>query len=390
MHIIRFKANNFGDPNVVTVIDDYISFTWIERYQAPGEFTLVVPKATRFIADITRGDLISHSNTGVSMVVESISTKGGDDEVTYTGRTLDVLLKKRPYSRKILGAWSTETKIGDNPTLPVNINYWVKPATSVTITKKSFWQIAEEFLIEAFDNNDYWSVGPPISVVRKYPLVDPPSGYNDIPYEIDFDSDSYREVWDLLKNDEMSVVSTRWHTEDTKHSGAQVFMMLYKPNDWHDSVVFYSLVDGAISIDSVSSDVNLVSRTMVPSKWFVHESPDIAGISYIRKGSQQIPYDGYDKDRDPLPTGTDKQWIISSLYLKAQAENKKQLEKTITKSYEVDQSVWGFPTYRQEYQMGDLVSTHTEEGMATVRVTEYTEILTPTSFSEYPTLTESS
>jgi len=92
-------------PDVL--IEGYSSLIWTERKRNPGEFELKSTDVDRLRALIPEDCLISHLETEEVMVVETheIGTnEAGDDEITITGRSFDIIFEQRmldgPYQKK--------------------------------------------------------------------------------------------------------------------------------------------------------------------------------------------------------------------------------------------------------------------------------------------------
>lgn len=81
-----------------TLVDSFISFTWSERYDSPGEFTLTIPIIESYVEAIRINDYLAIKESKEYMVVETsvLSTDVEDgDMLQFEGRTLSSILDRR-------------------------------------------------------------------------------------------------------------------------------------------------------------------------------------------------------------------------------------------------------------------------------------------------------
>ncbi len=79
-------------------IDSFMSFTWSERYDSPGEFTLTIPIIESYIEAIRINDYIAIKESKEYMVVETstlIADAEDGDQLQFEGRTLSSILERR-------------------------------------------------------------------------------------------------------------------------------------------------------------------------------------------------------------------------------------------------------------------------------------------------------
>lgn len=90
-------------------VDSFISFTWSEHYNSPGEFTLTIPLIESYVEAIRINDYIAIKESKEYMVVET-STLNTDvedgDTLSFEGRTLSSILERRIV-------WTEYKKTGD-------------------------------------------------------------------------------------------------------------------------------------------------------------------------------------------------------------------------------------------------------------------------------------
>lgn len=397
MDVIRFPLdeNNYANTTKGKLVssDDFESLQWTERFDDSGEFELTVMRGSKAHQVIRRGEMLTHTNTGVVMIVDSITSikdySYEPTEIVIKGHTLDHTLNRRPYGHRMIPGLTAVTGVG--PGVPSLIAYDVKPDEHV-ISQKRYWILAQQILNELFDEISIHGLVT-IRSDAKLGTPGPPSGALDIPYVIRLNDNSYNLVWDLLKNDEMSITSSRWREDVSADPmvhmspNGQVNLMIYAPSDRSQTVSFFAMLDHVESLEVLDTDIDRPNGVLVVSKWFAIPGAVLSSApGYLRQSYSIVVDESFDQEHDVEPVGLPKQVVISSMYLRSVAERKKALAKASMRSTKLDLTNPNTPKYRSDYHMGDFVSIHTEAGIEKVRVTEYTEILTKTSFEEYPTL----
>lgn len=94
MDVVRLDANYLPD----SLVEDYSSMIWTERYSDAGDFQLTTPKIEETRALIPEGSLISLRDTDEVMFVETHTVKRDDKGVptlNTTGRTFETFLEGR-------------------------------------------------------------------------------------------------------------------------------------------------------------------------------------------------------------------------------------------------------------------------------------------------------
>lgn len=79
------------------VVDQFTDLIWTERYQSPGEFSVVIPAKFVDPQSYYNGRLVTLSTSDRIMVIDSISETGGDDGdlVTIEGRSFEAIFGSR-------------------------------------------------------------------------------------------------------------------------------------------------------------------------------------------------------------------------------------------------------------------------------------------------------
>lgn len=98
----------------ISVIDEYVSFRWTDRYNTHGEFKLIVSPTLK--AAIGVGRYISQTNSDRVMMIESVLEEEGDEGdivVSISGRSMEAIFHTRVLSpNQSDGTWSYKEKIG--------------------------------------------------------------------------------------------------------------------------------------------------------------------------------------------------------------------------------------------------------------------------------------
>ena len=88
------------DFNKLTIIDEYESLLWIDRYSKPGEFEIYMGVNTDLLQYLTLGNYIRQKNSEHVMIIESVRTETNieeGDHITVAGRSVECL-----YGRRII------------------------------------------------------------------------------------------------------------------------------------------------------------------------------------------------------------------------------------------------------------------------------------------------
>lgn len=97
--MIIFTLNATHQPS--NSIQEFASFVWVERYQSPGDFQLVVENNVSILTLLPLGSLISHTDTKEVMIIENHEI-GRDSKktlkVTISGRSFETFAEERPIA----------------------------------------------------------------------------------------------------------------------------------------------------------------------------------------------------------------------------------------------------------------------------------------------------
>ena len=84
--------------NRLTIIDDYHSILWIDRYNTPGEFELYIGADPYLLNFLQAGNYLTHKGSEHIMVIESIKTETDVENGNYftiTGHSIEYFLSRR-------------------------------------------------------------------------------------------------------------------------------------------------------------------------------------------------------------------------------------------------------------------------------------------------------
>lgn len=86
------------DFNTLSIIDEYISVLWIDRYNTPGEFELYLGADKVLLSYLVIGNYLTHKNSEHIMVIEGVRMETNIDDgdrFTITGRSVEAFLGRR-------------------------------------------------------------------------------------------------------------------------------------------------------------------------------------------------------------------------------------------------------------------------------------------------------
>lgn len=113
MDVFSIDKSNYNNGKIIKDID---SVLWVERYDSPGEFTIVGDPSPQFRQDLAIGTLISHPGTLDVMMVEDHLIEEKKDEspkVKITGRSaLWVMMENRTITQSFFGGWINDMYTG--------------------------------------------------------------------------------------------------------------------------------------------------------------------------------------------------------------------------------------------------------------------------------------
>lgn len=142
-------------------IDSFISFTWSERYDSPGEFTLDIPLIENYVEAVRINDYLAIKESKEYMVVETstlISDVEDGDHLQFEGRTLSSILERRIVwtEYKKTGEYNFQQGIKElieqNAISPSDEKRKIPGLTFKMSEDKAITELTSEFAVEVGDN----------------------------------------------------------------------------------------------------------------------------------------------------------------------------------------------------------------------------------------------
>jgi hypothetical protein len=354
-------GHSSSDPVTTTLeygvaVNGWSRLSWIERYSAPGEFTLEARVSSGLANFLPLGTLLSHIATTEVMIVENheITEKLSEDPIIkITGRSFVSFLENR-----VVGVFGTLT----DPITPYSLvaNYtWVQAVTMINT-----------HISGNIDNMSatYTVSGTGVSTART------------IPHAILWD-----EVDKLLKIDNLGIRTIRRNPWGVLGSSTESQINIYKGVDKTSQVMFSWVAGDIAEAQYLFSQKNKKNLALVVGKWVKAAVQLGTGANYF---ARWMIVDGskVDDQLTAMPTGTPLTNTILAMQTLGLQALAAQTNKSIT---QIDLSQSAKPQYRTDYNLGDLVLIEGNYGaIATKQVKEYAEIEDENGVTGHPTLSD--
>lgn len=382
MDIIKFPQSSGSALNLVnaSIVENWDTVTWIERYRDPGEFTIVAEASPYILKELAVSCLISHANTPEIMIVENHeieSNAGEPDKVTITGRSFETFLEQRI--------------IGSNR----NWSEAVYPLADVTLASERIWNqtatLINDHIRAGFSlNNDsdgftnVWSiVNPALALV----------GFTgEETARIIKRGELYAQVLELLALESCGIRSSRPGpmsvlSELYESPPDALILEIHKGADLSAKVAFSNDLGDLETANYLSSIKGLKTAALVSGRWV--EMPiymDPENVGYDRRW-MFIDASDLDNKLSEAPTGGELEAIKHSMVVRGKLALSNQNGINIVNP-KVSESASRYK-YREDYRVGDLVGVYGEYNTSTImRVIEHVEIEDDEGESGYPTLSE--
>jgi len=360
MDFIKLDVSNYATGATSgQIINNTTSTLWVERYQDAGEFEIVAPLSAGLKDFLPTGTLISHMDTREVMIVENHEIKdntNGMPETVTTGRSMEILLERRPPALK--QHWS----IGTTP-------------SKYTVPAGSYSDKAMTVIADSLDKLPVAGL-----VVTKGTVGDAGESY---PFEeVSINADGYSVLQNQLNLGKFGIKTTR----ETGGAGDWYTWTVHGGVDKSESVAFTHGADEIVSANYLFSNKTFADSAFMFSTWtstFV--------ISYSNPlgnyGQSMVVIDCTDLDEhhETLPTSGERTTLRADMVTRAN----KQLaanNHTVISNVEIAQNTLRHK-YRRDYNIGDIVGVSGDyNASTTMRVTEYVEIEDETGEKNYPTL----
>lgn len=332
--------------NELAIIDNYTSLIWTRRYYSPGDFELYIAADKNLLEYLKIGYFIKREDDDSAMVIETIQIKTdveNGDYFTITGRSLESIVGRRIFIlQKQLNGSIAEVvyqALYDNVLGMYNGN-----TTNRTIRNFIIGEMCEtsETITQqmSYENISEWLE----TLCRAY-------GYG----------------WRIILN-----------------SNNKMEFQLYRGND--TEVVFSSEFDNLLTTEYVISKENYKTYASVlgegegssRKRWNIDITHD-TGMDR---------YELYVDARDISSNGGEILWNEYKQLLNERGYEKLK-EHAITQAFsgEIDPS--GVYKYKQDYDLGDIVTVETNYGISTrPRIVEIIENWDETGYKVVPTFEE--
>jgi hypothetical protein len=344
------------------IINGIRSKMWVERYRENSEFEFIAPASSRIRDKLPIGSLISHVDTEEVMIVETHSiseSKGERSDIVISGRSFETQLEQRV--------------VGANKYFP---NF---PITDYVLAGQYTWIQAVDLIKDHIDPSivvDPYDGLPYVAVVHDV------SGVVGLALERSISrGDLYPRLLELLEVDNLGIKTIR-----PSGGSPNTILSIHSGEDRSDEVMFSHDSGEIESADYLWSNKLLKNSALVTGRWVELRVDNLSEVEYKRR-TMFVDAKDIDEQYDELPTDP---MILNSIYVKmeqrGQAALAAQRSIALTKA-EVTQSGTR-AKYRQDYDLGDLVTVHGDyHETSTRRVIEYVEIEDEQGMRSYPTLT---
>lgn len=332
--------------NEIAVIDNYTSLIWTKRYYSPGDFELYIAADKSLFEYLKIGSFIKREDDNSVMVIETIQIKTdveNGDYFTITGRSLESIIERRIFI------------------FQTNLNG--------TISAVVYKALYENFIV----------VEPPTTSNRQIDgfvigemcetseTITQQVSYENIAEWLEKTCRAYGYGWRIILN-----------------SNNKMEFQLYKGND--TEVVFSDEFDNLLTTEYVISKANYKTFASV-----LGEGEGSARKKWNIDITHDTGMDRYELYVDARDISSNDGEILWNEYKQLLNERgyEKLKEHAITQAFsgEIDPS--GVYKYKQDYDLGDIITVETNYGISTrPRIVEIIENWDETGYKVVPTFEE--
>jgi hypothetical protein len=360
----------FTDPSTFLggePINGYASVAWNERYRDPSDFEIEAKLSSGLRTFLPEGTFISHTGTLEVMMVEDhqiTEQEDADPMVKITGRSLQALLEQR-----IVG----QNRNWASPPASIEVSQYVLAAALTWIQAKT--------LI-----NDHIKVGTVLTasdgipgIVGDYAVT----GTGTSEERTLARGEVLARLTEILNVDDLGCRVLRRHTFPGLPGSSTATTILVHDGDDKRKTVIFSTKNGDItSADYLWSIKRMKTAALVSGKFVEQMVPGTP--TGLNKRVMLVDGNSIDGHLEAVPTGTALTTIRSQMTTLGTTAIKAQKRLALSR---IDLSKTPTYTFREDYNIGDLVSIDTNYGpLNTMRVVEYTEITDENGDSAFPTL----
>jgi len=382
MDIIAFQVDSSNPTKLLNahVVNGLTSKTWIERHSSAGEFTLKAPATEEIRSLLPLNSIISHTETGDIMIVESheINDNGTTTpEITITGRGFETYLDNRIVGANQLFPGS----LGNFDYTPLGADYsWNQAVQLIKDHTYAANLYDDSFAIPYFtvsldsDRNTTWyDLKKLVGVVPAHESRPLKRG------------GVYTRLLELLAIDNLGLMVSRpgSFSPISDSTNQNISLRIFYGNDVSKSVVFSTNKGDIIDADylwSIKGDKNCA---LVSSTWIdVVVTTSNAGYN---KRMMFVDASSVDSSFTTLPVGPYFTAVVTRLNQLGREALAKQNKVTINK-VTLANNLTTYK-YRSDYNLGDIVMVHGDYSTSSkMRVVEYVETEDSTGCTGTPTL----
>jgi hypothetical protein len=360
LDIFKFPNALAGSYSGGELIDGFKSKTWVERYREAGEFTLVADKnISAMRSKLPIGSVISHTDTGEVMIVETHSISESEDnwpELIITGSSFETILDNRI--------------VGSNKTFPSTT-----PEVDYALSSAEVWDqivlMVQDHILAANlidDDNAFLNV----SVMNDVSI----SG-DSIARQIKKGS-LYSRVIELLETEDLGIKVIRPGPWSPLGGGSDdIALVVHKGDDRSASVIFSYDFGQIKNADYLWTNLNHKNAALVSGKWaetFVSEPhyAHVMGVGFVYEDSDHygrrvmfVDASDIDSSYTTAPTGGTLTAVLAAMEQRGKDAIAAQKDIVLTKaeSTNTGNDPWyrsGYDTgtiaYANYYYLGDMVT----------------------------------
>lgn len=360
MDLIKLSSTT-ANPTELSVGNPIVGYTkalWVEKYRSPGEFKIEGYLSSGLRDLLPIDSFITHVDTETVMIVESHEIKqpkDTDPKITISGRCFTAFLEERTPG-DFLNAFTTQ------------IVEYIIPADP---TWEQVVNLIDAHLINPLDSDDgligvevdHTCTGSSTSEDRTIRQA----GNN-----------CYVAAVDIMKVDDLGLKSVR-----PTASVSSTYFRVYRGENVSKKVRFSWTRGDLENVEYFFSNKKYKTQVRVIGRWVNVIVNDIGADNYDRR-TTTIDASDIDEQASAYPSGGALFLVETAMSIRGRQALKAQRRVSITQADVSENTTFRF---RQDYNIGDLVTVDGDFGESTVmRVIEYAEADDENGSTGHPTL----
>lgn len=337
--------------NFFTVIDDYISFIWTERYSKCGDFEIYMPVDINYLLMLKKGYYLRIPDSDTVMIIEDIyidTDIENGNYLTVSGRSIESILDRRIAWGEFNDAFTEELQ---NFVSYLLENHVINPSDPDRQIK--------DFVFMRDDSLDDLEFEAKLSCDNIYDLIESLCGTFSVGFKVTLDEDN-RFIFKLYSGKDRS----------------------YNQNE-NAYVVFSPAYDNLISSNYIDSDRHSKNVTLVAGKGENNDRPLITVGSGQGLNRRELYTDAKNVSSNANGTQLSEEEYIKLL---EQTGTQNLVKNAPIISLEANIDPTGIFKYGEHYSVGDIVQIENEYGIqGTARITEFIRSRDINGFTAYPT-----